>query len=302
MKVNVNVEGKGRKRERRGDEGRGGGNGKVGVLDDAHMRALKRHAEMEMSRKVVEEGRKAKVEIGRFDYGSIHSLERGVEGFCVSCAMRRERSATQEAASLCEGAKGGLGGGGGVDVPCSQYNIVKVSARGLVVMGLKEKSSIGRDVLDVVEWIYEKVGNGEIGLPKHVVRIMPIHVTCTVERAAIVEAGKCLGAKALRLVPSLKEAPRFAISLSSGHHHQVQEEGLGTTAIISILAEAFAHVLQKHVCANIKVDLTNPTARICVKHIDVMGRSFLILGLVSKNLSTSKGKFGIKSLKSTGDN
>lgn len=170
------------------------------------------------------------------------------------------------------------------------YNAVKVSACGVVMLGLKEDSNEG--VLDTVVRLHELLDTGKIPKrPRFVHRIVPIHSSCSFDVDSLSKCAARLAPKAVELIPCLQEEGcSFSVSFNSRRNRETsKEEKLKTrTMVINAVAKSFESELRKITGHALKVSLTDPTVVIRVEQITVMGHEYGAVGVCTRSICNVK--------------
>lgn len=271
---------------------------------------LKRQAEIEMGRVLQDEGegqhKHSGFEIGRYDYDIVNRMAEGVSGYLVRCDMNRERSSIKEFATMLQ--QIGVTNGSD-DQPKSRFNIVKLDARGVFMLALKnagghdKRSADLFEVVNNVKRLYHGIESGLVKAPRFCHRVVPVIATCKFEEIGIRERSRDLVDVTLRCVEGFHSSSKFAVAYSS-RKSKKHENGPGREKVIAALAQGFSEEYEKYMVDNemqkkATVDLLFPSAVLNLEQLNVMGRQYAALGVTPSSLCSTKPKLMIKSLQKT---
>lgn len=189
------------------------------------------------------------------------------------------------------------------DHPKNRFNVVKLDARGVFMLALKNAGGhrgACHEVVNNVKKLYHGVESGSVKAPRFCHRVVPVIDTCKFEEKFIRETSRGLVDISLGLVEGFRNSPKFAVAYSS-RKSKKHEDGPDRQKAIAAVAQGFSEEYEKIMPDNKTqkkaiVDLSFPSAVLNLEQLNVMGRHYAALGVTPGSLCSTTPKLIIKSL------
>jgi hypothetical protein len=189
------------------------------------------------------------------------------------------------------------------DEPKSRFNVVKLDARGIIMLALNSaggQRDACHEVIKNVKKLYHGIESGSVKAPRFCHRVVPVVTTCKFEEKDIREASRGLVEISLGCVEGFRDSSSFAVAYSSRKSKQ-HDDGPGRQKAIAALAQGFSEEFEKYMLDNgtprkATVDLSFPSAVLNLEQLNVMGRQYAALGVTPGSLCSKTPKLIIKSL------
>ena len=255
--------------------------------DEQRRKSLKRAAEEQMGRRLPSDDDfdESHPVIGRFKYDAVRLMSESAKGFFLTCMIRRERSCAREASTSLLKSE-------------TQLPSAKLSARGVVFL-LADAEDSDSSVLNRVRQVYD-CADEDLRVD-FTLRMVPVLRTAALDDgvpAKMEHIGADL-ARAASSVPifGMREG-RKEMSLAVAFNGRKLCPDEVKQRCITMVAKGFANACPSGM--KVRVDLKRPDTLICVEVLDVMARTFFLVG-VAPSPWLAEGTLRLKVLRTTGN-
>ncbi|KAL0053782.1 hypothetical protein WJX82_010731 [Trebouxia sp. C0006] len=224
--------------------------------------------------------------VARYNYSSQESLQQGAQGFIVTCAFRREKSATKEAVALL-----------------SQY----------LEASPANQLQPGSLPVTVVHQIMDDLQAGTLATPEFCERIIPVQITCSMIQQALTSATQRLAKLHAKQAVEASEDQlvNFAVAYKSrGSSNKAkqaatiapdspQQPGPANRQQVITLVAAAVEEAVVSAGGKVHVDLKQPQVVILVEVLPVSAMSLCAISWVPACMTVQTPKLMIKPLVSS---